>query len=198
MRYNPDHKQMTRQRVLAQAASAIREKGPAGVGVADIMARAGLTHGGFYAHFASKDDLVAEAIGVMFEEVRGRFFGRMPDGSDPHFELTGMIDAYLSPEHRDMRDHGCPLPALSADLARLEPASRQRFGKGLADATQRLSEIIERLDGENPHSAASAMLSQMVGAVALARAVADPAQSDAILKNVRRDLKQRYGLQRQS
>jgi TetR/AcrR family transcriptional regulator, transcriptional repressor for nem operon len=198
MRYNSEHKQATRQRVLAHAAVAIREKGPAGVGVADIMAKAGLTHGGFYAHFASKDELVAQAIGVMFEEVRGRFFGRLPDGSDPRLELTGMIDAYLSIEHRDMRDHGCPLPALCADLARLEPVSRQRFGKGLAAATQRLSEIIERLEGVNPHGAASAMLSQMVGAVALSRAVADPAQSDAILKNVRRDLKQRYGLQRQS
>jgi TetR/AcrR family transcriptional repressor of nem operon len=193
MRYDSEHKQQTRARVLKEAAREIRAKGPSGIAVAGIMARAGLTHGGFYAHFASKDALVAEAIGTMFEDARGRF-DRTQAEYAPGAALGAYLDFYLSREHRDARDRGCPLPALSSDLPRMEPESRERFGKGVATLTGWIADALERNGIADAGAAASSMLSQMVGALSLARAVSDPDQSDAMLDRARDDLKQRYGL----
>jgi TetR/AcrR family transcriptional regulator, transcriptional repressor for nem operon len=128
MRYSDSHKRETRDRVVGAAARALRLHGPEGVGVNKIMALAGLTHGGFYAHFASRDALIAEAIGAVFEDVEGKFFDRAPIGTDPCVELNEIINGYVSPKHRDLREQGCPLPILSADMARMEPQSRKRFG----------------------------------------------------------------------
>lgn len=193
MRYDSEHKKETRGRVLKEAAREIRAKGPSGIAVAGIMARAGLTHGGFYAHFASKDELVAEAIGTMFEDARGRF-DRSQAEHDSGAALAAYVDFYLSRAHRDARDRGCPLPALSSDLARMEPVSRERFGKGVATLTSWIAEALARHGVADSDSAASALLSQMVGALALARAVSDPVQSDAILDHARADVKSRHGL----
>lgn len=179
--------------MLKEAAREIRAKGPSGIAVAGIMARAGLTHGGFYAHFASKDELIAEAIGAMFEDARGRF-DRSQAEREPGAALGAYVDFYLSRGHRDARDRGCPLPALSSDLARMEPVSRERFGKGVATLTRWIAEALARHGMTDAEAAASAMLAQMVGALALTRAVADPAQSVAILDHARADIKQRYRL----
>src|SRR5262245_45438020 len=103
MRYPPDHKRETRERVLAEAAKQIRAHGPLGVGVADIMKRAGLTHGGFYAHFKSKDALVAAAIAKMFDGARARW-QRATATRDASGGLAAYIDSYLSADHRDARD----------------------------------------------------------------------------------------------
>lgn len=191
MRYDSGHKSETRKRVLTEAARDIREKGPGGVAVAGIMARAGLTHGGFYAHFKSKDELIAEAIGVMFEDARGRLF-RVTDNPNSKEGFAAYIDGYLSPAHRDARSRGCPLPSLSGDMARLEPLSRERFGQGVEAIMGRIAGMLEGSGAEDPESEASAVMSQMVGALALARAVADPGQSDHILETTRADLKRRY------
>ena len=106
-----------RSRVLKEAASVIREKGPDGVAVSDIMARAGLTHGGFYAHFASKDELVGEAVTAMFADVNAKIActrrRRRWQGT-----LRNILAFYLSAEHRDNPSSGCPMPALSGDIAR--------------------------------------------------------------------------------
>jgi TetR/AcrR family transcriptional repressor of nem operon len=111
MRYDSDHKSETRQRVLKEAAREIRAKGPGGVAVAGIMARAGLTHGGFYAHFGSKDALIAAAIETMFESAGRRF-----DATAAHERIRALRSEPMSistcrPRHRDSREHGCPLPA---------------------------------------------------------------------------------------
>lgn len=193
MRYDSEHKSETRKRVLKEAARDIREKGPGGVAVAGIMARAGLTHGGFYAHFKSKDELIAEAIGVMFEDARGRLF-RATGDLNSRAGFAAYIDSYLSPGHRDARDRGCPLPSLSGDMARLEPLSRERFGQGVEAIMDRISGMLEASGAENPKTEATAVMSQMVGALALARAVADPAQSERILEIARADLKRRYNV----
>jgi TetR/AcrR family transcriptional repressor of nem operon len=194
MRYDSDHKGETRRRVLKEAAREIRAKGPAGIAVAGIMARAGLTHGGFYAHFKSKDDLVAAAIETMFEDARGRF-ELSTESDDPRLALRGYVDFYLSPQHRDSRERGCPLPSLSGDLARLDAGARVRFGDGGAALTERLTTALERHGIADPANAASSMLAELVGAVTLARAVADPAQSDAILGRARAALFQRFALE---
>lgn len=193
MRYASDHKTETRRRVLEEAARAIRAKGPDGVAVAGVMARAGLTHGGFYAHFASKDEMVAEAIGTMFDDARVRT-SPIERLDDPRAALRGYIDFYLSPAHRDRRDRGCPLPALASDLARSKSPSRERFGDGVHALTERLARSLQAMDRPDPQAQASAMLTQLVGAVALARAVADPAQSDAILTGAHADLVARFAL----
>src|ERR1700712_3518781 len=100
MRYDTEHKAKTRELVLQQASAAIRAQGPDRVGVAAIMAGVGLTHGGFYAHFKSKDDLVAQAIGHMFDERYAAFLERL-DTPDPQTALIRFVKAYLSMRHRE-------------------------------------------------------------------------------------------------
>jgi TetR/AcrR family transcriptional repressor of nem operon len=198
MRYDGDHKQKTRERVLKEAAKAIRAEGPHRIAVAGVMAKAGLTHGGFYAHFTSKDDLVAAAIDTMFGEAKSRF-GRETAGargpSSPKDRLIRYVDFYLSQGHRDSRTTGCPLPALAADLPRLAPASRERYGEGVAALTALIANALSDLGRADPQALARSALAEMVGALSLSRAVADPAQSDLILDASRTALKQRLGLE---
>jgi TetR/AcrR family transcriptional repressor of nem operon len=193
MRYDAEHKGETRTRVLKAAARAIRADGPHRVGVAGVMAEAGLTHGGFYAHFASKDDLVAAAIGRMFEESRLRL-AHETEGRGPREALARYIDFYLSTEHRDARGAGCPLPYLSADAPRLDPASRARFAGGVAGLTDHLAAMLGEVGLADPRGAAGSLLSELVGALALARADPEPARSDVILASSRAALKARLGL----
>jgi len=193
MRYAEDHKQATRAKVLKAAARVIRQNGPDRVAVAGIMAEVGLTHGGFYAHFASKDDLLIQAIRQMFMESRDNFAAIV--GDRPPLEALGSyFDFYLSTAHRDRRDRGCPLPALSADLPRLPAQTRDFYGEGVARLTDLLARRMEAAGCEDPDGLAASVLSEMVGAVALARAVSDRSQSDAILKASRDQLRRRVGV----
>src|SRR5260370_31693766 len=129
MRYDNNHKERTRARVLAEAAAAIRSKGVERVGVAEVMAGAGLTHGGFYAHFQSKDDLVAQAITHMFDASCAAFL-RHTEGRNPADALANYIAAYLGPSHRDDRARGCPLATRSGDLANMPRLPPGRFTDG--------------------------------------------------------------------
>lgn len=194
MRYSTDHKAETRIRVLREAAREIRARGTQNLAVASVMKRAGLTHGGFYSHFASKDALVTEAIGTVFEDAGALARGIDADG-DPRAALLGYIAVYLSHAHRDARERGCPLPALSGDLARSTPDARARFAIGVAALTERLSAALAALGVDNAMAEGSATLSQMVGAVALARSVDGPA-SDAILADAKASLIARFSLER--
>lgn len=194
MRYDAEHKEKTRQKVLKEAAKAIRAEGPHRVGVAAVMAKAGLTHGGFYAHFASKDELIAEAIGKMFEDA-GRRFAHESEGRTPAQALAAYIDFYLSPAHRDAPAIGCPLPSLSADLPRMTDLARERFGRGVAGLIGKVEGKLQAMGRPEAEALASSAVTELVGAISLSRAVADPAQSDAILDNSRTALKQRLGLE---
>src|SRR5712672_826218 len=138
MRYDSEHKERTRQRVLSEAAAAIRTHGPDGIGVAALMSKAGLTHGGFYAHFKSKDDLVAQAISRMFEDSKAMFL-RSTEGREPTEGLARFLDYYLSPRPRDEATRGCPLPRLSGELARLPIPARERFAAGAARLTGQIA-----------------------------------------------------------
>jgi TetR/AcrR family transcriptional repressor of nem operon len=194
MRYDTEHKQRTRERVLREAAKAIRAEGPHQIAVAGIMAKAGLTHGGFYAHFASKDDLVAAAIGQMFEE-GGERLAALTTGCPPAEGLAAYIDFYLSREHRDARTSGCPMPFMAADLPRLSEPARARFAMGVAGLRARLGALLAELGHEDAKTEASSMLAEMVGALSLARAEPDPERSDAILARSQASLKQRFALE---
>ena len=194
MRYDAEHKAKTRERVLKEAAKAIREDGPEKVAVAGIMAKAGLTHGGFYAHFKSKDELVAAAIDVMLKDASTRF-ARSTEGYSPNDGMIRYIDFYLSEDHRDRRATGCPVTALAADLPRLEGPVRERYGLGVVGLTGKLAGQLAAMGRADAETAAASVVAEMVGALSLARAVSDPAQSEAILATSRAALKRRLGLE---
>jgi TetR/AcrR family transcriptional repressor of nem operon len=194
MRYSPEHKQKTRERVLAEAARAIRAEGPHQIGVAGVMAKAGLTQGGFYAHFASKDDLVAQTIDHMFAESVARWT-RETEGRPAKEGLLAYIDFYLSTGHRDARSAGCPLPFLASDLPRLTEESRRRFAAGMGRLREHLAGQLAEMGREDPQADARSMQSELVGALSLARAEPDPAVSDAILESSRAAVKRRFGLE---
>ncbi|TMH07973.1 MAG: TetR/AcrR family transcriptional regulator [Betaproteobacteria bacterium] len=193
MRYDTEHKQRTRERVLKEAAAAIRAEGPERIAVAGVMKRAGLTHGGFYAHFASKDELVVAAIEHSFAEAF-EAFGLFTRGRPPAAGLAAYIDFYLSPWHCERRGEGCPLPALAADLPRLAAPAREAFERGAARLTSAIAEHLQVLGQPHAGRLAVSVLSEMVGAVVLARSIADGAHALAILDASRTALKTRLGL----
>jgi TetR/AcrR family transcriptional regulator, transcriptional repressor for nem operon len=194
VRYDADHKQKTREKVLKAAAKAIRAHGPHRVGVADVMRDAGLTHGGFYAHFESKDDLVAAAIGQMFEQSRARFVSEVKD-YPPARALNAYVDFYLSQRHRDARASGCPIPALAGDLPRLDRAARTRFAEGVAALTHAVAERIEQLGHcDEPEALARSVVAEMVGALSLARAEPEEEKSNQMLADSRELVKKRLGI----
>jgi TetR/AcrR family transcriptional repressor of nem operon len=193
MRYDAEHKQKTRERVLKEAAKAIRAEGPHRIAVAGVMAKAGLTHGGFYAHFKSKDDLVAAAIDEMFKEASMRFFNAT-EGFSPQDGMVRYINFYLSRDHRDARGTGCPVAALSADLPRMEVLTKTRYGQGVAGLTAKVEGQLLSLGHKDAAAIAASLVAELVGALSLARAVGDADQSDQILQASRRSVKQRLGL----
>jgi TetR/AcrR family transcriptional repressor of nem operon len=194
MRYDAEHKQKTRSKVLEVAAKAIRQDGPDRIGVAGVMAEAGLTHGGFYAHFKSKDDLVTAAIEQMFEESRARLKHEM-EGHAPAQGLANYIDFYLSKKHRDARASGCPMAALASDLPRLPEQTRALFADGARRLTDAMAERFTALGYSDPQTLARSTVSELVGALSLARVETDAKRSDAILADSRHLLKQRLGLE---
>lgn len=183
----------TRERVVHEAAREIREKGPDGVAVAGVMARAGLTHGGFYSHFASKDELVGAAVSAMFEEVNGAPAETGSTG-DAAAKLRGILPYYFSPEHRDDMQGGCPMVALCGDMARTEGVARSRFQLGLAEMNGRLATALAAMGVDHPESEANVLQAQMVGALTLARAMGPGEASDAMLRDGLRQALARYGL----
>lgn len=193
MRYDSEHKQRTREKVVREAAVAIREHGPDRIGVAGLMAKAGLTHGGFYAHFKSKDDLVAEAISHMFDD-RHDVFRKGMEGVEPAQGLAAYVDRYLSVRHRDRPHKGCPLPSLSGDLARMPTAARKRFEAGTQRLTESIADVLRAMKHPHPDALAASVLYEMVGAMAIARAVSNNERSEQILKATRDSIKARIGL----
>jgi TetR/AcrR family transcriptional regulator, transcriptional repressor for nem operon len=193
MRYDSEQKQRTREKVLQVAAKAVRAEGPDRVGVAAVMAEAGLTHGGFYAHFSSKDDLIAAAIGQMFEQAGARLRDEAKDRG-PAEGLIAYIDFYLSKKHRDSRESGCPMAALSSDLPRLPEAARAEFAAGVRRLTQAIQEKLAELGREHAEGEARSTVAELVGALSLARIEPVAARSNAILVDSKVMLKQRLGL----
>ena len=172
-------KEATHERIVSVAARAIRRSGYDGTGVADIMKEAGLTHGAFYAHFASREAMLAEAAGKACAEsatAAADVAAKEPQGT----ALASMLAAYLSKAHVDNAELGCPLAALGSETARQAPEVRRV-------ATRHIKEMIDLIarqsrDWGRPaaHEQALVTLSTMVGALLLARAVDDAALSDSL------------------
>ena len=160
-----------RRKVLELASQAFREKGFDGIGVAELMKQAGLTHGGFYAQFGSKENLMAEATEHAFQGL-----------AQEYTSLTKLATSYLRPEHCGARGQGCPMAALAIDVARqANPEIRQAFTSGFRGAVENLAKCQDRQQ-------ALAGWSTLVGALILARAVDDPSFSQEILAAARQQL----------
>ena len=197
MRYAKSHKQETKDRVLKIAAKALRENGPNELGVADVMRAAGLTHGGFYAHFASKDELLAESLSETFSQLAVRV-DQIAAGLPPREALVAYIDFYVSRSHRDHPGRGCPLVALNSDLTRQTDEFREAFDTGIEGVVDRLTQWMTAIGLQQPRKVAISTLSSMFGAVALSRAVSEPQLSDDLLETARADIKSRLGLDRKT
>ena len=191
MPYSAGHKADTRQRIIASAADLLRSEGIAGTGIAKVMKHAGLTHGGFYAHFNSKNDLVSAA----FEEAvldAGRKLTEGLEGIEKQERLAHYIGRYLSRVHRDNPELGCPLAALGSELSRGDEGARQGFERGLRRLVSGLDKLLP-VELSNAHTANAAddelflaVMSMMVGGLMLSRAVGDQDYSDHILRSTRR------------
>jgi len=182
-------KMQTRQRILDEAARVMRETGTEGIGVAALMKRVGLTHGGFYAHFASREELVEEVLKHMFAE--SDTFRPAKSVTQPATQLADFIDSYLSEAHRNAPAQGCPLAALVSEMAHLPQPTRQIFAQGFTTLHADLTQILRALKLPEAESLASSMLAEMVGALALARACPDAERASQMLQRSRDALKQR-------
>jgi TetR/AcrR family transcriptional repressor of nem operon len=185
-----------REAIVTAADGLFRERGVDAVGLNELMGAAGLTRGGFYNHFASKNALVgtvlAKAMADGVDNLDHALTAAEARGSDP---LTERIDWYLSPEHRADIEHGCPNASFAGDARRLDPPARARYAEGLAANLDRLTQAVHAAGlGEGERRArAIALFSEMAGALLLSRAVAaaDPALADEILESARTDLHNR-------
>ena len=126
MRYSREHKLETHARIVKKASVRLREKGAHGIGVADLMKDAGLTHGGFYAHFDSREALVIEAFTHAMDRSTERW-RKLAEQTPPEKRLAAIVNTYLTPLHRDDPGHGCAIPALGAEIARESPKTRRVF-----------------------------------------------------------------------
>lgn len=183
MRYSKEHKLETHARIVKKASRRLREKGANGIGVADLMKEAGLTHGGFYAHFPSRDALVMEAVVDAMEQSTQRWRQRITD-LPPEERLAAIVDAYLSPQHRDDPGRGCTIPALGADIARADPQTRAAFAAKLDEMAAMVAEQIPAEPAE-ARATAVAALSTMIGGIVMARAIGPGPLSDEILRSTR-------------
>ncbi len=180
MRYAKDHKQETHARIVRKASVKLRERGAHGIGVAGLMKEAGLTHGGFYAHFASREALVIEALADAMERSVAAW-RRRTEPMPPAARFRAIVESYLSPAHRDDPGHGCALPALAAEIGRESARTRRAFAARIEDMVQMLAEQVPDASARAARKQALAALATMVGAVVLARASGPGALSDDIL-----------------
>lgn len=185
-------KERTRARILDEAAKAMREHGSDGIGVAALMKRAGLTHGGFYAHFKDRDDLVAHAVDRMFRDSSAMLTHHLGHG-EAASGLSSLIDYYLSEAARKRIDGGCPLPSLAGEASRMPEDARDRFALGVAGFQAALANSLAALGSPEPAKLAASVLAEMVGAMSLARVLDDEAAT-VFLEASRARLKLRIGL----
>ena len=172
-----------RQRVVETAARLFREKGFDGIGVADLMKTAGLTHGGFYGQFSSKEDLAAQACARALADSEKKWERLTADkGKDP---LKALAGSYLSARHRDDAGNGCAFVALGAEAPRWGQAVRRVFTEALLARVRRLIQLVPGQSEKARRERAIATMASLVGGLVLARAVDDPKLSDEILQAVK-------------
>lgn len=173
----------TRKRIVEIAAKAFRKQGIEATGVAQIMATAGLSHGGFYRHFESKDQLVTEALSASQKNLLRDALAAADKGGD------AMLDAfsdYMTSSHRDDREDGCPLTAMGSELVRASEDTRHAATESFRKLVETMTPFMRQQEDEEGFDLALSVMTNMIGAVTIARMVDDPVLSDRILATIQR------------
>ena len=180
MRYSKEHKQETHARIVRKAAVRLREKGAHGIGVADLMKEAGLTHGGFYAHFDSREALVIEAFNYAMDRSTDRW-RKLAEQMPPEKRFAAIVESYLTTIHRDDPGHGCAVPTLGPEIAREGPKARRAFAARLDEMIEMMADQVPELPRKAARAQAIAALSTMAGALVLSRVAGSGEFSEEIL-----------------
>ena len=189
MGHSQQTKRETHEKILAAAATRFREHGLAGIGVADLMQAAGLTAGGFYKHFASRGELVAQAIDAMQSGWNSIFANAEERGHSNGQLFDALVDSYLSIEHRDRPQDGCLFAALSSEIGRSDGEVKAAATRKLETMMGRLTAVFDDRRASKARAATILTYSALVGAISLARATNDEALSREILATVAKGLK---------
>ena len=180
MRVSKQEAARTRERIIAAAAAEFRRKGLAGAGLSDLMAAAGLTHGGFYRHFESKDELIAEACAAAIDSVATMYAAVPKSGRNG---LEAVAARYLSKDHRDGRSRGCPFASLGSELARADKNTRAVATDGLLKIVDTLAQHFKGTRPDVAKRQALVALSTMIGALTLSRMMTQTELSDLLLQD---------------
>jgi TetR/AcrR family transcriptional regulator, transcriptional repressor for nem operon len=181
MRYSREHKQETHARIVRRASIRLREKGAHGVGVADLMKEAGLTHGGFYAHFDSRDALVIEAFAYAMDRSL-EHWRKLVGETAPEKRLALLIETYLTQGHRDDPGHGCAITSLGAEIAREGPKTRRAFAAKMEQLIDLIADQIQDVPRRVARKQATSLLATMMGTLVLSRIAGSGEFSDEVLQ----------------
>ena len=180
MRYSKEHKQETHARIVRKASVRLREKGAHGIGVADLMKEAGLTHGGFYAHFDSREALLIEAFAFAMDRSM-EYWRKTTAETSPEKRLAMIVDSYLTASHRDDPGRGCAVPTLGAEIARESPKARKAFAAKLEQMIDMIAEQLIDLPPKAARKQAAVTLATMMGTLVLSRIAGNGEFSDDML-----------------
>ncbi|MCT9111188.1 TetR family transcriptional regulator [Streptomyces mirabilis] len=178
-RYGKEHKQATRQRIIETAGRRFKQDGIDGSGISTLMADAGLTNGAFYTHFESKDDLVAAAVA---DQLRVQYANVIEQAAPGIAGLEQIVRWYLSPQHRDSPDDGCPSAALLDEIGRCADETKQAYTDGVLAVIDGIAARLAPADPRSMHKKTLSVYAMMVGTLQLSRALADRRLSDELLE----------------
>ena len=186
MRYEPEHKVRTRERIVRNAARKLRGEGLSGPGVAGVMKASGLTVGGFYKHFRNKDELLTEAIAQAFSDNERLYASVQTVPREDRWKE--LVRLYLSPDHCDRPDTGCPVAALAPEMARAKPSIRKRISGLIKERTDRWVEFMPGRTAAEREQNFFVIFNSMVGALSVARILTEPAEKQKVLNSMRNHL----------
>ncbi len=184
MRYPPEHKAEIHQRIVKDASRRIRTEGLTGAAVSAVMQDTGLTHGGFYKHFASKDELVLESLNEAFREIINRLLKAAKE-SRPEIAWKAIVTTYLQPEHCSQAESWCPLTALAPEMVRTSEEMKGRIFDELRNYKDLMRPFMPGRRSTDKESAFFVIFSTMIGTVQIARLLPDPALREKVLANTR-------------
>lgn len=184
MRYRPEHKAETHQKIVKDASRRVRSEGITGAAVSAVMRDAGLTHGGFYKHFGSKDELLIESLRDAFNEI-AETLAAAAKRAKPEAAWKAIVKTYLSLEYCDHVENGCPLPALAPEMARAGKAMKAQIFEELKKYRSRMLPFMPGERSADKERAFFSIFSTMVGAVEIARMLPEPAMREKVLTSAR-------------
>jgi TetR/AcrR family transcriptional repressor of nem operon len=184
MRYRPEHKAEIHQKIVKDASQRVRSEGITGAAVTAVMRDAGLTHGGFYKHFGSKNELLMESLSEAFQDIADRL-AHAGEQSQPETAWKAIVQTYLSLEYCDHVEYGCPLPALAPELARADQAMKPQIFEELKKYKSRMLPFMPGQRTADKERAFFSIFSTMVGATEIARMLPEPVMREKVLASAR-------------